>query len=242
MQKQSFSYILIVLLLSMYTLRSEAIGITEKSTFLNNLSGSIGVLDFDNLTQGTILSGAIHTTGGSASIIFPALVTDWQNFSHQLQVVTNINDNNPATSNQNSLGTSDIDNYNTIIGGTVINLGFTNPIKALGLSFISPDSIFDDDIRLVAGNHIASLMTNDKTFIGIFGGIDYYAYFLGLLGNINFSSASIQYGSDVIGGPFLFNIDDIIIATVSEPGTIQLMLGGIFVFFVRKLRNKSIRN
>jgi len=244
MRKQGLSYISIVLLLSLYALRSDAIGITEKSAFLNNLSGSIGVLDFDNLTHGTILSGTIPVINGGAGIIFPALVTDWQNFSHQLQVVTNSNDNNPTTSDQNSLGTDDRDNYNTIIGGTVLNLGFTNPIKALGLSFITPDLVFDDDIRLVAGGDAASLMINDKTFIGSFGGIDYYAYFLGLVGNINFSSASIQYGPDVLGGPFLFNIDDIIIATVSmpEPGTAGLMLGGIFVMFMRTLRNKIILN
>ncbi|TXI23003.1 MAG: hypothetical protein E6Q61_07940 [Nitrosomonas sp.] len=244
MQKQSISYILVLSLLSMYSLVGQAIGITDKSAFLNNLAGSIGVLDFDNLAHNTPISGTVQTVSGNTGIIFPASVTDWQNFSHQLQVVTNINDNNPTTSNQNSLGTDDTDNYNTIIGGTVINLGFTNPIIALGLSFITPDLLFDDDIRLVTGGDAASLMINDKTFIGSFDGIDYYAYFLGLIGNINFSSASIQYGPDVIGGPFLFNIDDIIIATVSmpEPGTAGLMLGGIFVIFMRALRNKIILN
>lgn len=240
MQKHHLSATLAALLLTVYPVQSQATPFTDKNAFLTALPGPAGVLDFDSLAGGTILSGTTQTVTGrpGTGISFPASVTDWQNISHQLQVVANVSNNNPTTSNPNSLGTDDTGNYNTIVGGTVITLGLTSPVSAFGLSFITPDQMFDDDIRLVAGGDTVSLAATVRTLIGNFGDFDYYAYFLGVVETTGFSSASIQYGPNVSGGPFLYNADDITVAAaptgIPAPGTLVLLLGGIPALLFRR--------
>lgn len=242
MQKHHLSATLAALLLTVYPVQSQATPFTDKNAFLTALPGPAGVLDFDSLAGGTILSGTTQTvTGGPGTgISFPASVTHWQNLTHQLQVVANVGNSNPTTSNPNSLGADDTGNFNTIVGGTVINLGLTSPVNAFGLSFITPDLMFNGDILLVAGGNTASLVASAGTLVGNFGGVDYYAYFLGVIENAGFSSASIQYGSGVSGGPFLYNADDITVAVTSTsvpaPGTLMLLLGGVPALLLRRGR------
>lgn len=224
-----FPALLVALQLTVYSIQSQATDFTDQSAFLSALPGSGGVLNFDTLAGGTDLSGTTQTvTGGPGTgIIFPTFVSDYQGTTLHLQVVANASNNNPTTSNPNSLGTDDTGNFNTIIGGTVITFGLTSPVNAFGLSFITPDQMFNDDFRLVAGGNTASLAANARTLVGNFSGVNYYAYFLGVVENIGFSSASLEYGSAVSGGPFLYNVDDITVAAIPEPSTLVLLLGGI---------------
>ncbi|MFO1429217.1 MAG: hypothetical protein U1F76_03620 [Candidatus Competibacteraceae bacterium] len=239
MQKHRLSVTLAALLLTICSVQSQATAFTDKSAFLTALPGPAGVLNFDSLSGGLNLSGTTQTvTGGPGTgITFPASVTDWQGYTHQLQVVANVGNNNPTTSNPNSLGTDDAGNYNTIVGGTVIDLDLTSPVNAFGLSFITPDTMYNDDIRLVVGGDTASLVVGNRTLVGNFNGSDYYAYFLGVIESTGFSSASIQYGPGVSGGPFLYNADDLTVAATStvipEPGTLALLLGGVPAWLLR---------
>ncbi|MFO1429329.1 MAG: PEP-CTERM sorting domain-containing protein [Candidatus Competibacteraceae bacterium] len=243
MQKHRLSVTLAALLLTVYSIQSQAgLTFTDKTNFLAALPGPAGVLNFDSLAGGLILSNTTQavTGGPGTGITFPASVTDWQNLTHQLQVVANVGNNNPTTSNPNSLGTDDAGNYHTIVGGTVINLGLTSPVNALGLSFITPDTMYDDDILLVAGGDTASLDAGVRTLVGNFNGSAYYAYFLGVIETTGFSSASIQYGPNVSGGPFLYNADDITVAVtatgVPEPSTLVLLFGGVPAWLLRRSR------
>lgn len=209
------------LLLGAYSVCAPASTFTDRTAFLSTLPGPAGVLTFEGLTGGTDLSGAtLPVTGGpGAGIRFPASVLDWLGTDLHLQVVAG----NPTSSPGNSLGTVDSENYNTITGGTFIDLGLTDSVNAFGLTFISPEDIRDDDIRLIAGSETASLLVSDRTLAGTFGGAPYYAYFLGIVEpGSGFNSASIRYGSDT-GGALLFNADDLTLAVapsaVPAPGT-----------------------
>ena len=116
------------------------------------------------------------------------------------------------------------------MGGTAINLGLTRQVNALGLSFIIPEQMFDGDIKLLAGNETATLLTGNRTLVGSFSGTDYYAYFLGLVTSGGFNSASIQYGPNT-DGAFFYNADDITVAItpstpLPEPTSPLLFLAG----------------
>ncbi|MFO1428900.1 MAG: hypothetical protein U1F76_01975 [Candidatus Competibacteraceae bacterium] len=244
MKKNHLSVTLTTLLLIVYSVQGQGMTFTDKTTFLNALPGPAGVLNFDSLAGGTILSGTTLTvTGGPGTgITFPVVDDILGNPRDKLNLIVVMdNGNNPTTSNPNSLGTDDPANYNTIVGGTVIDLGLTSPVEAFGLSFITPDTMFNDDIRLAAGGETASLVANDRTLVGNFNGSDYYAYFLGVIGSNVFTSASIQYGPDVSGGPFLYNADDITVAApvIPEPDTLVLLLGGVLALLFQRDRRRS---
>jgi len=209
---------------------------TDTTAFLSALPGSAGVLSFDGLVGGTDLSGAtLNVTGGPGTgIRFPDSVLDWQGTELHLQVVAG----NPTSSPANSLGVADPGNYDSIGGGTFIDLGLTAQINAFGLSFITPDNMYDDDIRLIAGNETASLLVGDRTLLGTFGTTPYYAYFLGIVApGSGFNSASIRYGAGT-DGAFFFNADDLTLAAAPNatpvPGTPLLILGGALAALRRR--------
>lgn len=218
---------LTALLLGAYALPGPAQVYTDPSAFLNALPGPAGILNFDALAGGTDLSGVtLNVTGGPGTgIRFPDSVLDWQGWELHLQVVAG----NPTSSPGNSLGTLDPANFNTISGGTFINLELTSPVDAVGLTFITPENMDDDAIRLIAGTETASLLVADRTLVGTFGGNPYYAYFLGIVGSSAFNLAAIRYGSGT-GGAFLYNLDDLTLATAATatpvPGPALLILGG----------------
>lgn len=203
---------------------------TDRTAFLNALPGPAGVLAFDGLAGGSDLSGVtLNATGGPGTgILFPGSVLDWQGTTLHLQVVAD----NPTSSPANSLGVDDLGNFNSIGGGTFIDLGLTAQVNAFGLSFITPDAMSDDDIRLIAGNETASLLLGDRTPVGT-GGTPYYAYFLGIVASSGFNSASIRYGAGT-GGAFFFNADDLTLAAAPVPGTPLLILGGALAALARR--------
>ena len=231
----------VALLLTVSSVQSQATPFTNQTAFLAALPGAAGVLNFDSLSGGTILSGTTQTvTGGSGiGIQFPASVPNVlpPPATFDLMVVANTGGDNPTTSNPNSLGVNDPGNYNTIQRGTVFSLGLTSTVSAFGLSFISPDALVNDDIELVAGSNMASLAIVDRMSI-----VDgYYAYFLGIIDSTGFNSVKIQYGNTSPPGvAFLYNIDDLTVAAASTgiptPGTLALLLGGVPALLLRRDR------
>jgi len=218
---------LTALLLGAYALPGPAQVYTDPSAFLNALPGPAGILNFDALPGGSDLSGVtLNVTGGPGTgIRFPDSVLDWQGWELHLQVVAG----SPTMSPANSLGTADPWNYDAISGGTFINLDLTSSVDAFGLTFITPDTLLNDDIRLIAGSETASLLVADRTLVGTFDNNPYYAYFLGIVGSSAFNLAAIRYGNGT-GGAFLYNLDDLTVATAATatpvPGTALLVLGG----------------
>lgn len=239
-----FPGLLFALLLTVFSLHSQATTFTDQSAFLSSLVEPPGVLSFDSLTGGSILSGthqSVLTESGQplTTITFAPSVTDYMGLAHQLLVVANENGSNPTTSGFNSLGVSDPGNFNTIIGGTNIPFELSSQVNAFGLFVITPDQLFNDDIHLVAGGNTASLLADDRSLVGNFGGVDFYVYFLGIIENKGFSSASIEYGPNVSGGPFLFNIDDILVSAVPEPSILVLFLNSVPALLIWRKRRRA---
>lgn len=217
---------------------AQATAITSATAFAAALPGPQGVLDFDALAGGGLLAGAAHAVSGgpAVSISFPVVATDFLGTSVHFQVADDVGHSNPTTSGAHSLGTDDAGNFNLITAGTRFTMELSGNVNAFGLSMVTPDAMFDDDIRLMAGAEVAALKVSDRTTLGVFGGATYYAYFLGIVRDTGFGSVSIDYGPAVSGGPFLYNIDDIRVAVAAdlpEPGTLALVLAGIAAAVLR---------
>jgi len=243
MQKHRPSVTLAALLLTIYSVQSQAgLTFTDKTTFLSNLPGPAGVLDFDSLIGGANLSGTTQTvTGGPGTgIQFPASVPNVLPPPNTLDLIVVANTgNNPTISGLNSLGVDDSGNYDTIQRGTVFSLRLTSNVNTFGLSFISPDALVNDDIELAAGGNTASLAVANPTPIA--GATGYYSYFLGIIDSTGFNSVTIQYGNTPPSGvAFLYNIDDITVAAaptgIPAPGTLALLLGSVPALLLRRGR------
>ena len=69
-QKHYLPATLAALLLTVYSVQSQATTFTDKTAFLAALPGPAGVLDFDSLAGGTILSNTTQTvTGGPGGVM-----------------------------------------------------------------------------------------------------------------------------------------------------------------------------
>lgn len=217
---------------------------TDEATFLAALPGPAGVLDFDSLAGGTLLSGSTQNVSGGpgTGIIFPASIPDILSPPDTLDlIVVADSGDNPTSSGGNSLGADDPGNFNTLVAGSGFSFGLTSAVNAFGLTFITPDQMLDSDIQLHIGADIAELLVSDGQSLGIFGGSEYFAYFLGITSDIAFTSASIEYASGV-DGAFLYNIDDITVATappsgVPAPGTPALLITAGLLFRIVRRRN-----
>lgn len=194
--------------------------------FLAIAPGPVGTLDFEAIGPGTDLSGTTQSvTGGlGTGIEFPAISFDFQGFPTRFQVTQNIAGSNPTTSGRNSLGTDDSGNFNLISAGTSFSLQMSAPVNAFGMSFITPDELFDEDIRFSTLSATASLMAGQRWVVDVVDGTTYYAYFLGLVSGESFTQVNVDYGPAVSGVPFLYNIDDIRVATAPEPASLVLTL------------------
>lgn len=184
---------------------AEATPYYSEADFLANLPPlSTTSVDFDSLTAGSIVSGTSLN-----GVNFQASVTDPFGATHQLMAVGS-GDSPTRSGTGNSLGTDDAANFYGIQANTPLDFTFDNAIDALGMFFLTPDTMLDGDILLTAGAESVALSVATRELIGNFGGNDWYAYFLGVTTNAAFSTASISYGPDTEGVPFIGTIDDVI--------------------------------
>ena len=119
-----------------------SIGYTEKGAFLGELTGlNAGELDFEGLAPGVVSGATLDVPGSGVGVTLPSSITDvlgGPGETLDLIVVEDTGDN-PTTSGIRSLGADDPGNFNTITALANIDLAFTGPIRAVGLSIISPD-------------------------------------------------------------------------------------------------------
>ncbi len=209
---------------------------SDEATFAAAAPGPVQRFDFEALSDGAVVSGSIVTpTGASVGIVLPPAVPDLLDPGGpalDLRVVENAGDN-PASSGVRSLGVEDPGNFHGLVAGTTLAFSFTQPIDAFGLVLVTPEepgaALFDLDARLeVPGESTAVLSLGAGQPLGSFGGREYFAYFLGVVGAASFNQATLVYDPSTPDAGFLFNADDLAIA-VPEPGGVLSLLAGLLL-------------
>ncbi len=195
-----------ILLLAALTLPVSANAVlmtfTDQAAFLAALPGSANTLDFDSQAAGTVIASGDTVDGITFNYDFGGV---------QMEVRNDF----LTTSPDNYLGTTD---FGVLQDGDEFSLSFA-PVNAIGMSFITADPMFDDDITLNAGGASVGLVAAD---VGADLGDGGFPFFLGIIDTTNaFSSADIF---NIGGGFFLYNVDDIITSVVPLPGAIWLFL------------------
>lgn len=182
-------------------------GFTDSADFLTSLPGPTGGLDFDSVVAGTpIPSGG--TVGG---------ITFDYDFGGVQLLVSDVFDTSSAP---NFLGTDDGD---ILQDGDdfAISLASTN---AVGISFITADTLFDDDIVLSVGGFSVGI---DAAAVQQVLSDGSSVYFLGIIDTMTgFTGAEI---STIGGGFFLYNVDDIVTSTIPEPSSALLFGAGTLI-------------
>ena len=194
-----------------YPLSAATITYTNESAFLTALPGAASTLDFDSTTASTLINSG-SSLGGIT-------------FTYSIgppPIKMMVTDDFLTTSGNNYLGLDDAGNYNLFIAGDVFSMTFANPVNALGMYFVSGDPLFAGDISLVtsAGN-ASNSATIDVTLTD--GGL---AYYIGLISDQAFSSASIQFDAGAVE-TFLYSVDDITTTAVPLPTTFWLFGSGL---------------
>ena len=186
---------------------------TDQASFLAALPGPSSTLDFDSIAAGTTIGNGDTLDG----------ITFNYNFGG---VQMKVSDAYETTSSPNFLGTTDAD---ILQDGDDFDLSF-GPVNAIGMLFITADTMFDNDITLSAGGTSAGLSVADAGSDLGDGGIP---FFLGIIDDTNtFTAASI---TTIGGGFFLYNVDDITTAVVPLPGALWLFISGLLgLIAVRK--------
>ena len=205
---------------------------TNASSFAVANPGGVATVDFDALAPGTPLSNTTQTPpNGAAGVILPAPVADVLDPGGPPLPVRVVVDaaNNPASSGTRSLGVDDAGNFNALTAGTSLGFAFTAPVGAFGLTIITPEepgaALFDGDLQLVVpGEATASLALGDGQLLGTFGGREYRAYFVGVVGASSFSTATLGAGGTTPVSSFFYNVDDLVVP-LPEPG----MASGLLV-------------
>lgn len=187
---------------------------TSEAAFLAALPGPSNTLDFESSSSGTIINSG-DTLGGitfTYSIGPPpvdmAVVSDFE-----------------TTSGTNYLGLDDPGNFNLFIAGDTFSLTFDTPVNAIGMYFVSGDALFANDIELVTS--AGSTFNGDVVDVAFGdGGL---AYYIGLISDVSFTTASIQF-DPLAEGAFLYSVDDITTSAVPLPGAIWLFMSGLLSF------------
>ena len=197
---------------------------SDQASFFAALPGPSSTLTFDSTANGAIVSSGDSLEG----------ITFFYNIG-QPPIDMMVTNDFLTTSGSNYLGLDDPGNYNLFIAGDTFSMTFDNPTNALGMYFVSGDPLFDNDIELVTD--IGSAFTSSVVDISLAdGGI---AYYVGLISDTAFSSASIQFAA-VAEGTFLYNVDDITtsVSAVPIPGSIWLFGSGLIsLVALNKRRN-----
>jgi len=215
---------------------------SDTAPFASAVPGGVASVDFEALSNGTLLSGTTQTApGAGASIVLPPPVPDVLNSTGpplQLRVVKNTGDN-PASSGSNSIGVDDAGNFHALASGSVLAFSFTEPTTAFGLTLVTPEepggALFDGDAVLnVPGHPSAPLVVADGQLLGTFGGRTYRAYFMGLVSTSAFTSASLDFGPTTPPSGFFFNVDDLSVPA-PEPGQgLALIAGSTLIAMLRR--------
>ncbi len=173
---------------------------SEFETAYLNAGGIASVFDFDLLSPGTIINDGDSING---------LTFNYNMAGVALRVASGA----ATTSGLNYLGTDDGDIFQS---GDSFSLGFSERI-GIGVYIISADPLLDGDVQLSFGGETVSLVAADTEFDF---GLDGSAWFLGILSDTPFTSATL-----LSPGPpsFFFNVDSIItVSAVPEPSTMIL--------------------
>ncbi len=165
----------------------------------------VSTLNFDSLAAGTLIASGSGAGGITFTYGFGG-------------VSLNVGAGYSTTSGANFLGTDDGD---ILQDGDDFNLFFA-PKHAIGMYFISADTLFDGDITLAGGGGSASLLVADLQQTLSDGSS---VFFLGLVdAAATFTSADVTTHGG--GGAFLYNVDDIVTAgpqALPVPGTLALL-------------------
>ena len=176
---------------------AEPITYSGYSEFTEALPTEPSVLDFDLLPAGMTIAASASTGG----------ITFEYDFDGLPMKITHLY---ATTSSPNFLGTDD---GGTFHDGDNFTLSFP-PGSAVGLFFISADPLLDGDISVTAGEVTASLMA-EHVHATLSDGSR--VYFIGIVDDqAAFTSARVEA---LAGGFFLYNVDDIITAPVSNTVT-----------------------
>ena len=194
---------------------------TDEAAFQSGLSTAgltATTLDFDSLSAGELIPSGVPVD---------RITFTYNHFHSGFGAATmQVRDDFETTSPVNYLGSNDGGIFQD---GDDFDLSFA-PVNAIGMFFITADLMFDGDIELTVGGVSASLVTADVSFLPTFGD---QVYFLGLIDTMNtFTTASV---TTIGGGFFLFNVDDIVLASaaagpmvpVPEPASAPLFLVGL---------------
>lgn len=216
------------------TTDARAATFTDLASFTAAISGATSgsAVNFDAATAGDLIAD-----GGSLDgITFSSPSVTGAGFSLEVR-----NDFN-TTSPDNYLGTND---GGVLQDGDDLNLGF-GASNAIGLFFITADvtQLIGDDVQLSAGGMTVGLDLAQAAVDLADGG---FAYFLGIVdAGGSFSSASVTTSHDDLqngNGFFLWNADDITLATVPAPiplpATLPLFAAGLAGLWAYGRRRKK---
>ena len=196
------------------------IGYTNYANFLAATSGmSTDIEDFDTYTAGDTIAdggalGAItygYDFGGGESLM--------------------ISDAFDTTTSPNFLGT---DVFDLIPDGEArFSMSF-DPVRAVGMFFLSIDFLIDGDIALSSGSDSVSLLVADLVSTRP-GGES--VFFLGLLDTLGDGIAGVDIET-ATSDLFSYNIDDIRLVTTTTgvapaPGTLALVVLGLIGYRLR---------
>lgn len=207
-------------------------------------AGMTGLVDFEDQHPGSTVSGATFLVSGSSlQITLPGPIPDVLDPGGpalDLQIVANGGDN-PASSGTRSLGVVDAKNFDAIASGSAISFTFSPPVSAFGLTIVTPEepniALLDGDVRLdVSGEAQATLSLAAANDLGVHGGRNYRAYFLGVIGASTFSTASLSYIPGTSASSFFYNIDDLIVPEPAMAGQLLAGVLGLSAFARRRAR------
>lgn len=201
---------------------------TDQLSFLGALPGATHTVTFDaqsagiSLPSGTNIGGMTlnySISGGPPPSALDAMVTN--------DFLT--------TSGANYLGLNDPGNYNLFIAGDEFSLAFDQAVSAVGMYFVSGDPLFANDISIVTSSGTA--FNGDAVDIAFpDGGL---AYYVGLVSDTLFASASVQFNSAAVG-TFLYSVDDITTSTVPIPAAGWLFGSGLVALIrIKRMEDKS---
>jgi hypothetical protein len=217
---------------------------SDAASFMTALASGTTAIDFEALADGADVSGTTQLSM-SAGVTLPGPVVDELDPSGPLlplRVVADAGDN-PASSGSRSLGVEDPKNFHAIAAGTDLVFTFPDPVQGFGLTIITPEepglALFDDDLELsVSGEATASLSLAGGQSLGMHGGREYRAYFLGVVGAAPFSTARLDAGPSAPTSGFLFNVDDLLLPVPEPTGAGALLTGAALLHGLRRRRDR----